>query len=77
MVYNSTNVTRGRGVAVATSVLLHLAVLYAPLNQYFGTVPPALGDWGILGAVLVVGLIAYFAVALRIKRYLLPDEDHH
>ena len=57
-------------VAVASSVLLHLGVLYTPLAQYFGTVPLTLGDWGILGVGLAVGLLAYLAIAVRIRRLL-------
>jgi Ca2+-transporting ATPase len=60
-------------IAVAVSVVLHLAVLYTPLNQYFGTVPLGLGDWGIIGAVLALGLPAYLAVARTVERYLPLD----
>ncbi len=66
-------------VAVAASVVLHLAVLYTPLNQYFGTVPLGFGDWGIIGAVLAVSLAAYLAVARTVERYLPLDggfEEH-
>ncbi len=62
-------------LAVGGSVVLQLAVLYTPLNQYFGTVPLGLEDWGIIGAVLVLGFPAYLAVVLAIKRYLPLDED--
>ncbi|ELZ32556.1 P-type ATPase, translocating [Halogeometricum pallidum JCM 14848] len=41
--------------AVATSLILQLAVLYAPLNEYFGTVPLGITDWGLLAVVLVIG----------------------
>jgi Ca2+-transporting ATPase len=56
-------------------MVLQLAVLYTPLNQYFGTVPLGLEDWGIIGAVLVLGFPAYLAVVRAIKRYLPLDED--
>ncbi|WP_336135900.1 calcium-translocating P-type ATPase, PMCA-type [Natronomonas amylolytica] len=56
-------------VAVAMSLLLHLAVLYTPLADYFGTVPLGLADWGLLGAVLLVALPGYLAVVLAIKRF--------
>ncbi|WP_459191938.1 cation-translocating P-type ATPase [Halosimplex sp. J119] len=42
-------------VAVAASFGLQLAVLYTPLNEYFGTVPLTLADWGLLGAVTLAG----------------------
>ncbi|MEF8821341.1 MAG: cation transporting ATPase C-terminal domain-containing protein, partial [Halovenus sp.] len=54
--------------AVGASIVLQLAVLYTPLNQYFGTVPLELADWGIIAAVLLVCLPAYLAVALLLKR---------
>ena len=54
--------------AVGTSLLLQLAVLYTPLNRYFGTVPLDVGDWGILGAVFAICLPAYLAIAVGVKR---------
>ncbi|ELZ24481.1 calcium-translocating P-type ATPase, PMCA-type [Haloterrigena salina JCM 13891] len=54
--------------AVATSIALQLAVLYTPLNRYFGTVPLEAGDWGLIGAVLFVCLPAYLAVAVLVGR---------
>jgi Ca2+-transporting ATPase len=54
--------------AVGTSLLLQLAVLYTPLNQYFGTVPLGLEDWGILAAVFAVCLPAYLAIAVGVRR---------
>jgi Ca2+-transporting ATPase len=42
------------GGAVALSLGLHLAILYTPLRQYFGTVPLAIADWAVIvGAALV------------------------
>jgi Ca2+-transporting ATPase len=41
--------------AVVASLLLHLAVLYTPLAEFFGTVPLSLADWGILGGAVLVG----------------------
>ncbi|UPV76692.1 calcium-translocating P-type ATPase, PMCA-type (plasmid) [Halorussus limi] len=61
-------------LAVGVSIALQLAVLYTPLNRYFGTVALGLEDWGIVGAVLVVGLPAYLAVALTVKRHLPENE---
>ena len=55
-------------LAVGGSVVLQLAVLYTPLNQYFGTVPLGLEDWGIIGGVLLLGLPAYLAIVLTIRR---------
>jgi Ca2+-transporting ATPase len=57
-------------VAVGTSLLLQLAVLYTPVAEYFGTVPLGLADWGLLGAVLLVALPGYLAVVLAIERFL-------
>ena len=54
--------------AVGASLLLQLSVLYTPLNQYFGTVPLALGDWAVLAGVLAICVPAYFAVAVGVKR---------
>ncbi|SNZ17982.1 Ca2+-transporting ATPase [Natronoarchaeum philippinense] len=54
--------------AVGTSLLLQLAVLYTPLNEYFGTVPLGLGDWAVLGGVLAVALPAYLLVAVGVRR---------
>nr|WP_268899074.1 HAD-IC family P-type ATPase [Halomicroarcula rubra] len=55
--------------AVAVSALLQLAVLYTPLNEYFGTVPLGPADWGLVGAVLAVSLPAYLAVAVVVGRW--------
>jgi len=55
--------------------VVQLTVLYTPLNQYFGTVPLGVEDWGIIGVVLAIGLPAYLAIVLTIKRYLPLDEN--
>ncbi|QFU83173.1 calcium-translocating P-type ATPase, PMCA-type [Natronorubrum aibiense] len=55
-------------VAVAMSIALQLAVLYTPLNQYFGTIPLELADWGLIAVVLAVCLPGYLAVAAFVKR---------
>jgi len=62
-------------LAVGGSAVMQLAVLYTPLNRYFGTVPLALADWGIIAAVLLAGLPAYLAVVITVKRYLPLNED--
>ncbi len=54
--------------AIAASILLQIAVLYTPLNRYFGTVPLGTADWGLLAVVLGVCLPGYFAVAALVKR---------
>ncbi|MEF8914817.1 calcium-translocating P-type ATPase, PMCA-type [Natronomonas sp.] len=56
-------------IAVGTSLLLQLAILYTPVAEYFGTVPLGLADWGLLGAVLLVALPGYLAVVLAIERF--------
>lgn len=57
-------------LAVGVSLVLQLAVLYTPLNQYFGTVPLGLADWILIGTVLTVALPGYLAVVTAIKRYI-------
>ncbi|RLM90508.1 calcium-translocating P-type ATPase, PMCA-type [Haloarcula sp. Atlit-7R] len=54
--------------AVCGSVLLQLAVLYTPLNTYFGTVPLGFADWGLIGGALLLALPLYLAVASGVKR---------
>ncbi len=59
---------RWLAAAVAGSLALQLAVLYTPLNRYFGTVPLGVGDWGVLAAVFAVVLPLYLAVAAGVRR---------
>jgi P-type Ca2+ transporter type 2C len=54
--------------AVATSVASQLAVLYTPLNQYFGTVALGVGDWLVLLVAMAVSLPCYLAVAILTQR---------
>jgi len=70
-----TRSNRWLALAVGGSVALQLAVLYTPLKQYFGTVPLGLADWGVIAAVLAIGLPGYLAVVYAIRRYL-PRSDH-
>jgi Ca2+-transporting ATPase len=56
--------------AVGSSLALQLAVLYTPLNRYFGTVPLALDDWLLIGVAAGVALPAYLAVAVGVRRLL-------
>jgi len=60
--------------AVATSLALQLAVLYTPLNNYFGTVPLSLADWGLLGIVFVLGAPLLVLVGWLTRRH---DIEHH
>jgi len=55
--------------AVAASLTLQLAVLYTPLNEYFGTVPLAPSDWALLGVVLVLGAPALLLVGWVVRRF--------
>jgi len=55
--------------AVLCSFGLHLAVLYTPLRNYFGTVPLSLADWGVLGGALAVGASLLVLVGWLSKRY--------
>ena len=64
---------RWLALAVGSSALLQLAVLYTPLSAYFGTVPLGLADWGVLGAVVALALPGYVVVAAAIRRYLPAD----
>jgi Ca2+-transporting ATPase len=59
---------RWLAAAVLTSLMLHMAVLYTPLADFFGTVPLALSDWGILGATVAVGTPLLVAVGWVVKR---------
>jgi Ca2+-transporting ATPase len=56
-------------LAVGVSLLLQLAILYTPLNQYFGTVPLGLADWIVIGSVLAVALPGYFIGVTAIRQY--------
>ncbi|AGN02572.1 P-type ATPase, translocating [Salinarchaeum sp. Harcht-Bsk1] len=56
------------GLAVGTSLVLQLAILYTPLSTYFGTVALDAGDWALLGVVLLVGTPAMLAVAWHSRR---------
>ncbi len=55
-------------VAVGTSFLLHLAVLYTPLSDFFGTVALSATDWGILGVTALVGAPLLLGVGLLARR---------
>ena len=55
-------------LAVGGSGALQLAVLYTPLNRYFGTVPLGVGDWVLIGGVLLAALPIYGAVAAAVRR---------
>ncbi|EMA56146.1 cation-translocating P-type ATPase [Halococcus thailandensis] len=54
--------------AVLMSFALHLSVLYTPLNQYFGTVPLSIADWGRLFVALVVAIPGFIAIAWYVRR---------
>ena len=55
--------------AVVASLTLQLAVLYTPLNEYFGTVPLGLSDWALLGLVLIVGAPVLVLIGWVIRRH--------
>ncbi|WP_049986881.1 cation-translocating P-type ATPase [Halobellus rufus] len=59
---------RWLALAVAGSMLLQLAVLYTPLNAYFGTVPLALADWGLLGLTFLLGAPVLVALGWALRR---------
>ncbi|MFD1644560.1 cation-translocating P-type ATPase [Haloarchaeobius litoreus] len=66
---------RWLALAVGASLVLHLSVLYTPLSAYFGTVALTLGDWGVLGTALLVGLGPMLAVGWFVKRHTGHHED--
>jgi Ca2+-transporting ATPase len=43
--------------AIGATLLLQLLVLYTPLNELFGVLPPSLGEWTVIG-VAFVGFLA-------------------
>lgn len=59
---------RWLGMAIATSIIMHLAVLYTPLNQYFKVVPLSLNSW-----MMVLGGAAVFFISMVVMR-LIEDE---
>lgn len=66
--------------AVFASFVLHLSVLYTPLNQYFGTVPLGIGDWGRLLTALAVAFPGFLGTAWYVRRstrehWSTPDRD--
>ncbi|MFC5969743.1 cation-translocating P-type ATPase [Halomarina salina] len=61
--------------AVLASFGLHLAVLYTPLADYFGTVPLASGDWLVLAGVLLASLPLYLLVGVVVRRYTERTEE--
>ncbi|UTF52711.1 cation-translocating P-type ATPase [Natronosalvus rutilus] len=60
---------RWLAIAVTISIALQLAVLYTPLNRYFGTIPLTVSDWGLVTAVLAICLPAYLVVAALVSRF--------
>ncbi len=61
--------------AVAASLALQLAVLYTPLNAYFGTVPLGGADWALLGLVVLLGAPVLVLVGWLVRRYGARDAD--
>ncbi|WP_324761019.1 cation-translocating P-type ATPase [Haloarcula sp. GH36] len=55
--------------AVGASLALQLAVLYTPLNQYFGTVPLGVTDWALLGVVLLVATPILMMIGWLVRRH--------
>ncbi len=50
---------RWLGTAIGVSLIMHMLVLYSPLNRYFGVVPLGINGWSVIlaGAVLFMGLM--------------------
>jgi Ca2+-transporting ATPase len=59
---------RWLALAVLVSLALHLAVLYTPLGDAFGTIPLGVGDWLAIGVALAVALPGFLAVAVVVRR---------
>jgi Ca2+-transporting ATPase len=55
--------------AIASSILLQLAVLYTPVNDLFDVVPVGTTGWTWIGAALVAFLVAWFMVASIVNRW--------
>ena len=54
--------------SVVVSLLLHLSILYTPLQTYFGTIPLTASDWGLLGVVILVGGTALLLPGWLVRR---------
>ncbi len=54
-------------LAIASSLLLQLAVIYTPLAVFFRTVPLAIGDWLIIAAITAAYYFAIKAVSRMFK----------
>jgi Ca2+-transporting ATPase len=66
----ATDLTTNRPLvgAIAASLALHLAVLYSPLADYFGTIPLTLDDWGLLVGLCLVALPLLLGIAWLANR---------
>ena len=51
-------------LALAVSVLMQFAILYTPLNVFFGIVPLGFVEWSII----VIGLVIGFALAILVSK---------
>ena len=61
-------------IAVASSILLTMAVLYLPFNAFFGAVPLGLGEIEEISASLI-GYIVLVAIAMKIEPFFLRKND--
>jgi Ca2+-transporting ATPase len=66
---------RWLALAVAASSILQLAVLYTPLNRYFGTIPLGVDDWLVLGGVVALALPLYLAIGAILRRLRRADRE--
>jgi Ca2+-transporting ATPase len=55
-------------LAVVGSLAAHLAVLYTPLADFFGTVPLTTADWGLLVGAAAVGGVGLAVVGWLVRR---------
>ncbi len=60
-------------LAVASSILLQLLIIYTPLNSLFGIVPLGIAEAEVIGAGLL-GFLALLAVPLAISKKLFPEK---
>jgi Ca2+-transporting ATPase len=60
-------------VAVLSSILLQLAVVYTPLNTFFKTIPLGIEEWVIIGSGMVVFLGAVF-ILQKAEKYIVKEQ---
>ncbi len=59
-------------LAVASSIILQLIVLYTPLNTFFKTTPLDVTDWELIGGGIILYIISMF-ILQKIEKYIIPS----